>query len=315
MKSTADPWPDHAGSPADASPRAPIGVDHYETFPVGSVLLPRALRPAVFAIYHFARHADDIADEGDATVGERLAALDRLHRDLERAEGVADGTQPPIDPADRIPSVVERLIEPVQRHRLAWRHFHDLLDAFAQDLVVHRHVDAASVDHYCERSANPVGRLMLELFGVAAPANVAAGDAICSALQRINFLQDIAIDMAKDRIYMPLDTLAREAVDPAAWASMIAGGRLDAAARAVVAFECDRAATQMLAGLPLLTAVPLRLRWELRAIIAGGLRVLERIAAGGQDPVAARPVLGWRDGPALLRLLFRPAASSRTPRR
>ncbi|MGE0802140.1 MAG: squalene synthase HpnC [Lautropia sp.] len=307
-------------SPAAAPQSAPgqaapwHGVDHYENFPVGSWLLPRPLRPAVFAIYRFARHADDLADEGDDPAPLRHARLDALHRALERADGPAAATEPPLPP------VVAALTGPVARHRLGWRHFHDLLDAFQQDLAVRRYDDAAAVDDYCARSANPVGRLMLELFEAATPANLAAADAICSALQRINFVQDVAIDRAKDRIYLPLATLRAAGTGAEQFYAEIDAGRLSAASRRAVAIEAARARTQLLAGRPLLARVPRRLGWELRFIVAGGLRILDRLAAADHDPVAARPKLGWRDGAALLALALRlqslpPPATRSAPRR
>lgn len=292
------------------------GVDHYENFPVGSWLLPRRLRPAVFAIYRFARHADDIADEGDDPAPQRHARLDALHAALERAAAL-DRAATPEHPAaaDRtmaeaigsLPPVVAALLGPVARHRLGWQHFHDLLDAFQQDLVVRRYDDAAAVTDYCARSANPVGRLMLEVFAAATPANIATADAICSALQRINFLQDVAIDRAKDRIYLPLASLRAAGSSAQQLVAEIDAGRLSEASRRAVAIEAERARAQMLAGRPLLAQVPRRLGWELRFIVAGGLRILDRLAASGHDPVLARPRLGWRDGAPLLGLALRVA--------
>ncbi|MBA3478082.1 MAG: squalene/phytoene synthase family protein, partial [Lautropia sp.] len=157
------------------------GVEHYENFPVASRLLPQRLRPAVTAIYRFARHADDVADEGDAGPEERVARLQALHAALRLAQAGSGGNEP----------VVDGLTEHVKRHGLSWRYFHDLLDAFEQDLRVRRYPDPEAIADYCRRSADPVGRLMLELFGAATAANLGASDAICSALQRVNFLQDI----------------------------------------------------------------------------------------------------------------------------
>ena len=178
-----------SGSPAPGQvPRPWHGVDHAENFPVGSWLVPAQLRPAVLAIYRFARHADDLADEGDVPTSEREVALQALHSALdEAARGVPSGVP-----------VVDGLVASVQRHGLHWRHFHDLLDAFLQDLRVTRYDTEAEVQDYCRRSANPVGRLLLQLYGVGSDTALAQSDAICSALQRINFLQDIGIDAAKD---------------------------------------------------------------------------------------------------------------------
>ena len=270
--------------------RAWHGVDHYENFPVGSWLLPRPLRPAVLAIYRFARHADDIADEGDASAEERDARLEALHRALAGAERGELGREP----------VVDGLGGHVLRHGLSWRYFHDLVDAFRQDLRVKRYADSEAVDHYCRRSADPVGRLMLELFDAARPANLGASDAICSALQRINFLQDIVVDFNKDRIYLPLSTLASCGLDAQKLALDIRAGRFSTKTKQAVAIEAERARVQLLSGRRLLAGVPFRLAGELRFILAGGLQILDRLHAVDYDVAAARPALGWRDAPALL---------------
>ena len=254
------------------------GVDHYENFPVGSWLLPRRLRPAVLAIYRFARHADDIADEGTADVGARLAGLRELHRAL--AAAAAGG-------ASGVP-VVDGLAPQVRAHHLGWHHFHDLLDAFEQDLRVGRYPDPSAVDDYCRRSANPVGRLMLELFDATAPANLAASDAICSALQKVNFLQDVVVDFRMDRIYLPQATFAACGVDEARLAADIARGSFSAGIRKAVAIESRRAREQLLSGRGLVDVVPKRLGWELRFIIAGALRILDRLQAIDHDVARIR---------------------------
>ena len=282
--------PDIPPYPAFQASQAWHGVDHYENFPVGSWLLPRRLRPGVLAIYRFARYADDIADEGNADVGARLAALRRLHRALAAAkDGRTSGEW-----------VVDQLAPYVVQHDLTWQHFHDLLDAFEQDLRVSRYADAAAVDDYCQRSANPVGRLMLELFGAAVPTNLAASDAICSALQKTNFLQDIIVDYRKNRIYLPQATLAACGVDERILAADIERGSFSAETRQAVAIEVRRAREQLLSGRGLIGKVPARLGLELRFIIAGALHILDRLQAIDHDVASIRPRLGWRDAPALL---------------
>jgi squalene synthase HpnC len=266
------------------------GVDHYENFPVGSWLVPRRLRAAVLAIYRFARHADDIADEGDATPEERAGRLQALHRALTLAEAGRPAAEP----------VVEALAPHARRHDLSWRYFHDLLDAFEQDLSVARYADPAAVDGYCRRSADPVGRLMLELFDAAAPGNLSASDAICTALQRVNFLQDIAVDFLKDRVYLPQATLKACGVDDARLAAELASGSFSAPTRRAVAIEARRARDQLLAGRQLLAGVPLRLAWELRFIIAGALQILDSLRTIDHDVAAVRPKLRVRHAPALL---------------
>ena len=288
IASAAPPLP--APPAAAASGYAWHGVDHYENFPVGSWLLPRRLRPAVVAIYRFARYADDVADEGDAPPAVRDARLQSLHRALVQAQAGHASGEP----------VVDGLSESVGRHRLDWRHFHDLLDAFQQDLRVRRYADPQAVDDYCRRSANPVGRLMLELFEVATNDNLAYSDAICSALQRINFLQDITVDFKMDRVYLPQSTLAACGVDEAALAGEISHRAFRPATRRAVAIETQRARRQLLSGRPLLARVPLRLGLELRFILAGALHILDRLQAAEHDVAAGRPRLRWHDAPALL---------------
>ena len=272
------------------------GVDHAENFPVGSWLVPARLRPAVLAIYRFARHADDLADEGDVPTSERETALLALHMALdEAAQGSPSGVL-----------VVDGLVAPVQRHGLHWRHFHDLLDAFLQDLRVKRYATEAQVQDYCRRSANPVGRLLLQLYGVGSDTALAQSDAICSALQRINFLQDIGLDAVKDRVYIPAATLAIAGSSAETLLAEAHAGRLGVASRQAVRLEWQSTQAQLLAGVALPQQLPWRLAAELRFIIAGGQRILDRIAHADYDSVAHRPVLGWRDGPALLRLALFP---------
>ena len=260
-------------------------VDHRENFPVASWLLPAASRPAVVAIYRFARFSDDIADEGDATVAQRLDALAGLDGALEAArDGRSSGV-----------AVVDALPPHMAQHRLDWQHLHDLLSAFRQDLTVSRYRDAASVQDYCERSANPVGRLMLELFDSASADNLRRADNICSALQKINFCQDVAVDWPRGRLYLPLDTLARYGIGPDRLADEFNANRYSLALRQAIGHEAQRARTQLLDGRALIANVPWRLSLELRAIVAGGLRILDRIAAVDHDVLHHRPVLGWRD--------------------
>lgn len=277
------------------------GVDHSENFPVGSWLVPAHLRPSIIAIYHFARHADDLADEGDATASARDEAL----RALDEATACAAGGRPSGVP------VVDALIEPAAEHELDWRLFRDLIDAFRQDLRVSRYADEAAVLDYCRRSANPVGRLLLQLFKVDDARNRDHSDAICSALQRINFLQDIGIDAAKDRVYLPGTVLAAAGVSDARLLAEALSGRLSEASRAAVQLEWQRVRRQLLSGVSLPRRMPFRFGIELRFVIAGGYRILDRIAAADYDSVAKRPALGWQDAPALLyRALVLPRAAA-----
>ena len=254
-----------------------MSIDHYENFPVASVLLPASLRAPVELIYRFARTADDFADEGDLSNEERLALLAGFSAELLKIE------------AGRIPqtALFKELAPMIAERRLPVGLFHDLLSAFAQDVTRKRYADLADVLDYCRRSANPVGRLLLVLYGAATPQNNAWSDTICSALQIINFLQDIAIDYANGRIYMPQDELAKYAIGEAQFAAREA----NAAWREFMAFEVARARAMLLAGAPLGRVLRGRLGLEMRMIIAGGERILRKIENNGYDVFRRRPVL------------------------
>jgi len=263
---------------------------HYENFPVASILLPAPLREPVAAIYAFARSADDFADEGDLPAAERLALLDGYRRELDAIANDAP-TQHPI---------FLRLRPVIARHDLPLQLFRDLLDAFAQDVAKTRYADFAELMDYCRRSANPVGRLLLHLFGAASAENLRQSDAVCSALQLINHWQDVGIDAAKPvpRIYLPQDELARFNVAEDAILRRAASADFFSLMR----FQVDRARALMQEGAPLGRRLPgpYRIGLEIRTIVAGGLRLLEKIEAVGYDVFSQRPVLGTLDWPRVL---------------
>ena len=258
-------------------PATCVSIDHYENFPVASVLLPARLRKPVELIYRFARTADDFADEGDLPDRERLDLLAGFGDELRRIE---NGAQPHT-------ALFQELAPMIAQQRLTISLFHDLLSAFAQDVTKKRYADLADVLDYCRRSANPVGRLLLELYGAATPRNNAWSDNICSALQIINFLQDIAIDYANGRIYMPQDELARYHISE----TQIAAQEANDAWRAFMAFEVGRTRRMLLDGAPLGRVLGGRLGLEMRMIIAGGERILAKIENAGYDVFRRRPVL------------------------
>ena len=270
-----------------------MSVDHYENFPVASVLMPPALREPVSALYWFARNADDIADEGDAAPEARLAALEHCRAQLRIIE---QGGMPD-DP------IHARLARAVRAWSLPLPLLHDLLDAFAQDVVKTRYADDAELRDYCRRSADPIGRLLLCLYRVDDAPSLAQSDAICSALQVINHWQDVAIDLKKNpdgtppgRIYIPLDTLARFGVTEL----QLREARCDDAFRAMMKHLVDEARALMRSGLPLTRRLPGRLGWELRLIVQGGLRILQRIEQVDYDVFRHRPKLGRTDWPLIL---------------
>jgi len=271
------------------------GVDHYENFPVASRLVPSAVRPAVVALYHFARFADDLADEGELSAETRLAGLSLLRESLEGGP----------EAAQHAPPVVQSLWTHIDRHGLSIELLLDLLSAFEQDVrgVVYHTRD--QVLDYCRRSANPVGRLLLQLFRVEPdPETLAHSDSICTALQLINFIQDLGIDLSRGRCYLPREQLATEGLDRDALRAALAAGVSSPELRRVIAGETQWARSLLRHGTPLVRAVPWRLGLELRAIIAGGSRIIEQIEIGGFDPIGCRPRLAARDAPALVRLFL-----------
>lgn len=262
-----------------------MAVKHYENFPVASLLLPRHFRHPVAQIYRFAREADDFADEGDAPDDARIRQLESFRAGLEQIER---GLTPEIPWFAALAGVIRDYHLPLDA-------FRDLLSAFTQDVTQKRYANFDEVLDYCRRSANPVGRLLLELYGAATPRNIADSDAICSSLQLINFLQDIAIDFAKGRIYMPQDELARFQISEAQIASRDAGGNWPA----FMAYQTDRAHALLERGASLGRRLEGRIGLELCMIVQGGNRILEKLAHVHGDIFRQRPVLKWFDWPLL----------------
>lgn len=254
-----------------------MAVDHYENFPVASILLPRRLRRAVEIIYHFARQADDFADEGDFPDEERLAKLDAFREELNRIAS----HETPLTP------LFVDVAKIAEQHQLPLQLFHDLLDAFSQDVLKKRYANFDEVMEYCRRSANPVGRLLLHLYEEATPQNLIYSDAICTSLQLINFWQDVKKDYAINRIYLPLDEMVCFGVSEA----QIAEGRTDASWQALMKFQTQRASDIMNGGKPLGTILSGRIGLEMRLIIAGGLRILAKLDNVRYDVFLNRPVL------------------------
>ncbi|MGV2863730.1 squalene synthase HpnC [Achromobacter sp. ESBL13] len=271
-----------------------MSIDHYENFPVASLLLPRRLRGAVTDIYRFARAADDIADEGSASDEERLAQLAAFRTELHRI-----GAEPGVTPAPGLPPLADiftPLAQTIARHQLPITPFYDLLSAFEQDIAVKRYEDYATLADYCTRSANPVGRLMLHLFDASSPQDVAESDAICTGLQLVNFWQDVRVDWHKQRVYLPQEDLRRHGVTE----EDLAACRLTAQWRELMAFEVERTRALLHFGAPLARRLPGRIGLELRLVVQGGLRVLERIEASGYDVFMNRPELGAKDWAIML---------------
>lgn len=255
----------------------PYAIEHYENFPVASILMPRRLRYPVSVIYTFARQADDFADEGDATDDVRLAQLDNFRQELDRIKaGLTPQTMLFVD--------LSRIIT---EHELPLQLFYDLLDAFSQDVTKKRYANFGEVMSYCRRSANPVGQLLLHLYGEATPRNLAYSDAICSSLQLINFWQDIAIDFKKDRIYLPQDEMAKYKITE----DQIAQGNTGGLWQDLMMFQIKRSQKLLQAGAPLGKILRGRIGLEMRMIIMGGDTILRKLHKSRGDIFQNRPVL------------------------
>ncbi len=267
---------------------------HYENFPVASFLCPAHLRAAVMAIYHFARTADDLADEGDATPQERLQDLQAYRQDLIAAAELTTSV------SQRWPQAFEALQQAIQKYKLPTQLLHDLLDAFEQDVLKTRdgtsYTSQAELLDYCSRSANPVGRLLLHLYGVTDAQVLQLSDHICSALQLINFWQDPSLDLPRERNYFVQEDCIRFGVLPA---DLLACRQTPASTR-LIAANAATARALLLNGAPLVRLIAGRAGWELRLVVQGGLRILDKIEALHFATLVQRPVLKWWDAPILL---------------
>lgn len=282
----------HAAEPVSRSYTVPeafaycegMARAHYENFPVGSLLVPKARRKHVYSIYAFARTADDFADEGydsgEWTEARRLAALTDWEHKLD--ESFAGRAEHPVFVA--LAATAAELKLPVQL-------FKDLLSAFKQDVIKRRYAGFAEVLDYCTRSANPVGRLILLLFDYRDERLHQLSDHICTALQLANFWQDVAVDIKKDRIYLPQEEMMRFGVTE----EDLRNRRFSAAYADLLRFQVERTREIFALGQTLPAQVRGRLAVELRLTWLGGMRILERIEALGYDTLNARPKITTSD--------------------
>jgi squalene synthase HpnC len=267
-------------------------MDHYENFPVASWLCPARLRPAIASIYGFARTADDIADEGEAPSLTRLADLAAYRTDLQ-AISVGQGH------SGKWSRVFGPLSKVIQEFQLPIELLDQLLQAFEQDIrftaSARRYQTDAELLDYCTRSANPVGRLLLHLYGIQDEQSLVQSDQICSALQLINFWQDISVDVARGRWYPSVQAMQRHGLSDSA---LQADSQSQNAAK-LVAHYATHARSMLQSGASLACRIPGRAGWELRLVVQGGLRILDKIEALKFATWRSRPKLVWTDWPLL----------------
>ena len=263
---------------------------HYENFPVASRLLPARMRPHIAAIYAFARLADDMADEGARPAADRIADLDDWESRLDTA--IRGGALPREAHAD----VFLALQASIRQCALPPQLLRDLLSAFRQDVTVSRYATWDDLLDYCRRSANPIGRLVLRVAGYEQPDLDVASDAVCTALQLTNFWQDVAVDHARGRIYLPASL--RHAAG--AQEADLQGRSMTPAWRAALGDATARTRALFAAGRPVCDGVGGRLKFELRATWLGGMRILDKLESRGFDVFAGRPVLTTFDAAAIL---------------
>lgn len=270
-----------------------MSVSHYENFPVASLLSPPHLRAPIAAIYWFARTADDIADEGDAAPQARLDELAAYRADL--LSVAADHAD-----SGRWPSVFTALRAAIRQFALPRALLTDLLSAFQQDVVfsgaARHYADREELLDYCSRSANPVGRLLLHLYQLDDLQALRRSDCICSALQLINFWQDLSVDIPRGRFYLPVDACIEHGVGTAELLAL----QPSANTTRLVAAMVQWARELMQEGAPLARTVPGRAGWELRLVVQGGLRILDKIEAMNDGSLRERPRLRARDAGIML---------------
>ena len=285
------------------TPQKAEPITHYENFPVASWLCPPHLRSPIAAIYWFARTADDLADEGDATAEERLNDLEAFRTDLVAASKNAPNAS---FASTRWPHIFTPLTAAIAKFSLPIKHLDDLLSAFEQDILKTRdgqgYANEAELHDYCARSANPVGRLLLHLYGITDKAALSCSDDICTSLQLINFWQDISQDIPRGRFYLPEDDCAQFGVSREELINSAQTKSQSINATNLIAKQAINTPARMINGSKLVHLIPGRAGWELRFVVQGGLRILDKIKALDYQMLIHRPklntwdyvVIGWR---------------------
>jgi squalene synthase HpnC len=264
---------------------ARLATSHYENFPVASLFLPEEKRPYVQAVYAFSRSADDFADEGEIPAQERLDLLGEWERKLDRCyDGDADHP------------VFVALAETVARNQIPKQYLADLISAFRQDVLTRRYASMEDLLDYCSRSANPVGRIVLHIFGHRDEERCVLSDRICTGLQLANFWQDVGVDLGKDRLYIPLDAMERHGYAENDWRGRTVDDRFRSLMLEMVALT--RGMFREGAALPALAERDIAL--ELRLVWLGGMTILRAVERGGYDVYDRRPALRFADKAGIL---------------
>lgn len=262
-----------------------LARDHYENFPVASLMIPREKRPHVYAIYSFARIADDYADEPGLTPAERVNSIGEWEEQL--IDAYRGHAHHPVFVALR---------ETIDRFEIPADLFQSLLIAFRSDVTRHRYESFEEVLEYCENSANPIGRLMLLLFNYRSETTMEFSDSICTALQLTNFWQDVAVDLKKDRVYIPMEDIREFGYSE----EELLGFHCSQAFKDLMCYQVERTQQMFQEGKPLLSAIGSDLRMELKLTWKGGMRILKKIERQDYDVFARRPSLSLVDKTAIL---------------
>ncbi|MDH7604578.1 MAG: squalene synthase HpnC [Melioribacter sp.] len=260
---------------------------HYENFPVVSFFLPNKLKKHIAVIYQFARQADDIADEGNYPIDFRLMLLENYKNTLiSTLKGIYED------------DFWMALGNTINSMKLTPEYFFNLLSAFEQDVTVTRYKTFDDLLNYCERSANPVGRLILELFDIRDEKVMDYSDAVCTALQLTNFYQDISIDYKKNRIYLPLNEMKKFGVSE----NIFELKKNNANFKQLLKFHIEKTKELFNKGKNILNYLPGILRLQIKLTILGGEKILEKIEELDYDTLNYRPILSKKD---LVNLFFR----------
>ncbi len=249
---------------------------HYENFPVVSRFLPKSIRKHIAVVYQFARQADDLADEGVLPTSERIKKLEEYEQQLNDSLNNKS-----------INEFWVSLAETVKCKNLTVKHFKDLLSAFKQDVVKQRYNNFEEILDYCERSANPVGRIILELFDIRDPEIVGYSDSICTALQLTNFYQDVSVDIIKGRFYLPIDEMDQFGISE----NMFEKKEDNTNFQQLIKYQTDRTKKLFENGKKILRYLPWNLKFQIKLTILGGTRILKKIEKIKYNTLKQRPVL------------------------